>query len=150
MPVPTIPEVIAALAAALVTAPPTNLETAPPGAPKKAVAPPITALFNTSLRLPPPRAVTPPEAIAICAATPAVPLKPKAAGPTNAAKATVATTLPIGLETTFLTAVATVFTAPPIALPIFLNNLYSGNPVSGLITPMPPRLRSKAASCGLM
>ena len=128
-----------------------------------AVRPPIAPLFNESLRLCPARRLEPkPPTKPPTAATPAAEVTPSklaAAGPKKKPKATERTTLPTvdlaKLLTAFatpLTAPVTDLTAPPTALATDLNAFlrYSGNPVTGLIVPAPPRRRNIRASEGVI
>ena len=112
-----------------------------------AVSAPTAPAFRDSFRLPPPSSVVPALATKPCpaatAAEPKPPSKPVAAPPVTAKSAAPITILPTVLLANFLT-----------ALPIFLNaplrEKNSGSPVAGFIDPLPPLLRSMAASCGLM
>ena len=112
-----------------------------------AVNAPTAPALSDSFRLPPASNVVPAPAAKPCpAATAAVPKLPNRApeaGPAIANNAAPIIILPTVLLANFLT-----------ALPIFLKAPFreknSGNPVIGFIDPLPPLLRSMAASCGLI
>ena len=108
---------------------------------------PMAPEIKASLSEPPPARVTAPEASAV---VPALPRNaPMAVGPRTVASATVAMIRPMGLFAIFLTTLATDLKAFPMALKaFFMKN--SGRPVTGLIVPEPPRLRSSSASSGVM
>ena len=74
-------------------------------------------------------------------------MKEAAAGPKKKPRATVVTIRPTVLFAKLLTALPTDLKALPISLNKLKN---SGNPVFGLIVPLPPLRRSIRASAGVM
>ena len=112
-----------------------------------AVNAPFTPIFSESFRLPPARRLPPAPATkpltAETAAGAVMFSRLATAGPATMNNAAPIMILPTVLLANFLT-------ARPIFLKTPFSEKNSGNPVRGFIDPLPPRLRSRAASCGLI